>query len=99
VAVKKTDDPAAPDRAPPAPPTAAELDAVLRVLEARAPGLRKAGVGRLVVGSVRADLTAAPEEPNKDGGADEDDDPDTIFDVKKYRGNRGRERSNGGSTR
>lgn len=69
--------------ATPTPPLqAAELDAALAIVEARAPGLRKAGIERLTVGAI--DLYLAPPEaaaPPKGKNDDEDDDDAGVGDL------------------
>jgi hypothetical protein len=82
---------AAPDQPPAALPTADGFDALLRVLEKRAPGLRKAGVTALEVGGIRAALEAPPPEKRgrrRDDDEDEDVDPGALFDPKAFRGRR-----------
>jgi hypothetical protein len=78
-----------PAEPPPALPTADDLDALLRVLEKRAPGLRKAGITALEVGGIRAALEAPPAEKKRDRERDDDEeDPGVLFDPKAFRGKR-----------
>jgi hypothetical protein len=77
-------------RSVPAPvPAAAELDATLAVIEARVPGLRRAGVTRLVHGAL--DLRIAPEPPPAPAKAPKDDEGEDDL-LAAYRG-----REDGGS--
>ena len=82
----------------PTPPTpSAELDAALAIVEARAPGLRRAGVARLVLGELDLYLAPPAEVAPAKGKPDEDEDADgSLLDLSEYRGEPRKTRTPGG---